>query len=739
MFNAKKSEFEIVAEFSAKLGLKNQTDGSLFIYKNNTQEKKSTKPDGYYYYEGITFILDAKSENGKFTGQLSDYMQLESNTNFIGFEYNGVEFRCYINGKLKNDEKILQDKDYYRNKYFPQKINNELIVNNSAKKLANLFRNSGIDKQMNVPFIGAVILCMKYGKEIDLSGNSLSILQSIRIGINEIITDNPINRRAKKNFIINTVLQDGTLKEAKFEKLYNIIAEISKIYNFINISADDYKGHDIMNNFLKVFRRWNSANANEKGEVFTPDHIAQLMYKLGKCSMDDFILDPTCGSGTFLTNAMANMFNEALNRYSNDKISFQKEQVDIKSNKLFGIELNPFNATLAGINMLLHGDGASNIYNENCFIRLKILNDLYNKVLMNPPFSQEDIELKFVYETLIHMADNGILVSILPKSNINGSTEKNIEYLEKIFEIAKLKAVISLPRDLFYPVGADTCIIVLHKNGSNENNKTILINCLDDGFKVSNETRIDNQNKWENIEREILNAYNGNYDEFRAVEKQLNFNDELLFEAYSSHRPVDIENDIFEKYLREFVSSKILCGKSLIENKFEKSNLKNPFAFKRIFIKDLIFKLEKGKDKSIDRKIENKYKSGIPLIIAKKDNNGIGGLLENPKKIYKDKICIISGGDGGGGKTYYLDNEFCATSFVMICDFVEKYKNISKYAKLYISILISERLFKTIGHGQRIADVPQETTIKLPIKNNDELDIEYMENFIKLFEISKFI
>ena len=39
MFNAKKSEFEIVAEFSAKLGLKNQTDGSLFIYKNNTQEK----------------------------------------------------------------------------------------------------------------------------------------------------------------------------------------------------------------------------------------------------------------------------------------------------------------------------------------------------------------------------------------------------------------------------------------------------------------------------------------------------------------------------------------------------------------------------------------------------------------------------------------------------------------------------------------------------------------------------
>ena len=34
------------------------------------------------------------------------------------------------------------------------------------------------------------------------------------------------------------------------------------------------------------------------------------MYSLAYCSKDSEILDPTCGSGTFLTNAMANMFNE---------------------------------------------------------------------------------------------------------------------------------------------------------------------------------------------------------------------------------------------------------------------------------------------------------------------------------------------------------------------------------------------------------------------------------------------
>ena len=68
-------------------------------------------------------------------------------------------------GVLQKNEVELQDKDYYKNKYFNTKINNENIVSESAKKLANLFRNSNIDKQMKVPFIGAVMLCLRFQKE----------------------------------------------------------------------------------------------------------------------------------------------------------------------------------------------------------------------------------------------------------------------------------------------------------------------------------------------------------------------------------------------------------------------------------------------------------------------------------------------------------------------------------------------------------------------------------------------
>ncbi|RDU65155.1 DNA methyltransferase [Helicobacter sp. MIT 14-3879] len=74
------------------------------------------------------------------------------------------------------------------------------------------------------------------------------------------------------------------------------------------------------------------------------------MYVLAHCSKNNNVLDPTCGSGTFLTNAMANMFNEL----KKDE-SFDEKQKIIKENRLFGIECSEFNATLAGINMFYTG------------------------------------------------------------------------------------------------------------------------------------------------------------------------------------------------------------------------------------------------------------------------------------------------------------------------------------------------------------------------------------------------
>ena len=83
----------------------------------------SLKPDGYYYQDGVTFILDAKSSNQNFSGQLEDYLKLEQNPNNIGFKYNGKMFECYINGKLNKTEIKPKHSKYYIEKYFKKRLN----------------------------------------------------------------------------------------------------------------------------------------------------------------------------------------------------------------------------------------------------------------------------------------------------------------------------------------------------------------------------------------------------------------------------------------------------------------------------------------------------------------------------------------------------------------------------------------------------------------------------------------
>lgn len=91
-----------------------------------------------------------------------------------------------------------------------------------------------------------------------------------------------------------------------------------------------------------------------------------------------------------------------------------------------------------------------------------------------------------------------------------------------------------------------------------------------------------------------------------------------------------------------------------------------------------------------------------------------------------------------GGKTYYCDFEFCATNFVMICDFKDNLKQLDNFAKFYISVVISERLHKTIAHGRTISELPS-IEIKLPINKSGKLDFDYMSNFIKELNYAEFL
>ena len=86
----KRHEFNIIQKFENILGLKSVTDGTIVFYHGDKAKGKPNKPDGYYLLDGVVFILDAKAENKKFSGQLESYLQLDPHENKVGFKYNYV-------------------------------------------------------------------------------------------------------------------------------------------------------------------------------------------------------------------------------------------------------------------------------------------------------------------------------------------------------------------------------------------------------------------------------------------------------------------------------------------------------------------------------------------------------------------------------------------------------------------------------------------------------------------------
>ena len=111
----------------------------------------------------------------------------------------------------------------------------------------------------------------------------------------------------------------------------------------------------------------------------------------------------------------------------------EQEREEIKTNNIVGAEDMPEMFTLAAGNMILRGDGKSNIYSGDCFskqIKSKLQDHKPSVGLINPPFSQDDedkslSELSYVINMLEILSKNGRGLAIVPMScSIMPSNEK---------------------------------------------------------------------------------------------------------------------------------------------------------------------------------------------------------------------------------------------------------------------------------------------------------------------------
>lgn len=188
----------------------------------------------------------------------------------------------------------------------------------------------------------------------------------------------------------------------------------------------------------------NIENDSKNDVVLTPRYVTTLMAKLARTNKDSFVWDKAMGSAGFLVSAMDIMIKDA-----KEKIVDEKELEDkirqIKENQLLGIEILGNIYILAVLNMILMGDGSSNILNADSRGYHLQSNFPANVFLLNPPYSALGKGFYFVEEALSQMTSG--YASILIQDSAGSG--QGLPYTKNILKNNTLLASIKMPNGLF--------------------------------------------------------------------------------------------------------------------------------------------------------------------------------------------------------------------------------------------------------------------------------------------------
>lgn len=328
---------------------------------------------------------------------------------------------------------------------------------------------------------------------------------------------NQLYKRALKEQL-NVVEQqridaDNVINRNKFplNKLIYTVQSLEK-FSFLE-GRSSLSGKDILGDFFESITR--DGFKQTKGQFFTPTPIVNfLLYalQLDQLSIEKLnndkelplIIDPSAGSGTYLVEAMKLITKEV--KYKQyDKIRTSKDvkwrfeelfKPDYQENKwartyLYGSEINFDLGTASKVNMILHGDGSTNIFvkdgllpfrfykketspnyletaNTEPLYNDKEINAKFDIAISNPPFSvsldtqtQREVKKAFVFgdkknsENLFIeryyqiLKEGGRLGVVLPESVFDTTENKYIRLF--LFKYFNIKAIVSLPQLTFEP------------------------------------------------------------------------------------------------------------------------------------------------------------------------------------------------------------------------------------------------------------------------------------------------
>ncbi len=431
----------------------------------------------------------------------------------------------YVYGKQFGQVKLMKDYttlDFLENKKTFEHFYNDCVLSDQEKheiliknksdlavkswKLNKLMHNHSITAAQRVLYVSGMLLSMQdtdiqpWLVPEDLKGiQSDTWRDSIKVfnAISEFLKTKDIPEDKVKLMLssfreISKDKQRDELTELDKEvsKLLKNQASVTKqiftfIYENIHLSIESMQGHlDIMGELYSEFLKYALGDGKELWIVLTPPYVTKMMCEILNINQNSKVMDLATGSAGFLISAMQMMIEDANKSYGKDTQQAKEVINNIKSQQLLGVELNAEMFTLAATNMILRGDGSSNIQKWNTFKTPKELYTSFkpNRILLNPPFSFEENGMPFIKFGLEHMEKWGLGAIIIQDSAGSGkATASNIEMLKKHTLLASIK----MPTDLFQPMaGVQTSIYVLQAHIPHDFDKTVkFIDFRKDGYK----------------------------------------------------------------------------------------------------------------------------------------------------------------------------------------------------------------------------------------------------------------
>lgn len=307
----------------------------------------------------------------------------------------------------------------------------------------------------------------------------------------------------KKDLIIRTL--SNTLLTENINKVENGESQLKRVFVKIVDDLGIYYKIGLTTDFTgKLFNEmygWLGFSQDKLNDVvLTPSYVATLLVKLARVNRDSFVWDFATGSAGLLVAAMNEMLNDAKENITSPDELTQKE-IQIKAEQLLGLELLSSIYMLAILNMILMGDGSSNILNKDS------LNDFdgnygFGKTkdkfpadafVLNPPYSANGNGMNFV-EHALGMMNRGYGAIIIQNSAGSGKAK---DYNVKILEKHTLVASIKMPVDIFIGKSSvQTNIYVFKVNEPHHKDETVkFIDFSNDGYTRSNRKKASNNLK----------------------------------------------------------------------------------------------------------------------------------------------------------------------------------------------------------------------------------------------------